>query len=169
MDDSEYIQRIIYVHAEADKLFKQFGLDTTDPPWTFKLNSNTRRVGVCKYGQRRIEFSQHFVEHNTEELIRDTLLHEITHALVGPNHGHGHVWQLKCLEIGAKPNRTCDASVKTTAKYNYVIRCNDCIEAGIKPKPEWYRYRLKRTMLRATCPHCNQQVKCYKINHSVVK
>lgn len=42
-------------------------------------------------------------------LIRDTILHEIAHALVGPNHCHDLVWKAKCLEIGATPRR-CGAS-----------------------------------------------------------
>lgn len=161
MDDSDYIQRIIFVHSEADKLFKQFGLTDTDPAWTFKLNSNHRRVGVCKHNERRIEFSQHFVENNTEELIRDTLLHEIAHALVGPSHGHGDVWRRKCVEIGARPERTCDSSVKSTAKPNYVIKCVPCIERG--RKATWYRFRLKQSMLQARCPHCNNKVTCYRV------
>ena len=41
-------------------------------------------------------------EHDPDE-VRDTILHEIAHALVGPGHGHDAVWKAKCVEVGAKP------------------------------------------------------------------
>src|SRR5262249_22972175 len=75
--------------------------------WEFGFNSNVRRAGVCFYPHNgepgRIELSVHFAAHNTDEEIRDTLLHEIAHALVGGGHGHDSVWKAKCREIGARP------------------------------------------------------------------
>lgn len=40
--------------------------------------------------------------------IRDTWLHEIAHALVGPDHGHDEVWRTKALAIGCDGKRTDD-------------------------------------------------------------
>jgi predicted SprT family Zn-dependent metalloprotease len=45
-------------------------------------------MGLCLYEPKAIELSLHFIERNAEDVIRDTLLHEIAHALVGPGHGH---------------------------------------------------------------------------------
>ena len=69
--------------------------------WSFAYNRRKRALGFCFYEPRRIELSIHFVEHNSLEAIRDTLLHEIAHALVGPGHGHDAVWKCQCLRIGA--------------------------------------------------------------------
>lgn len=99
--------------------------------WQFGFNRNVRRAGVCRYPTRtkpgRIELSRHFVEQNAEPEILDTILHEIAHALVGPEHGHDEVWKAKCREIGAKPER--------------------CYSGGVAmPKGRW----------RATCPSCSK-------------
>jgi predicted SprT family Zn-dependent metalloprotease len=73
--------------------------------WSFAFNRSKRQMGCCCYGPKVIELSRHFVERNDLDLIRDTLLHEIAHALVGPGHGHDAVWKAMCLRIGAKPER----------------------------------------------------------------
>jgi predicted SprT family Zn-dependent metalloprotease len=73
--------------------------------WSFRFNRHKQSMGYCRYGDRLIELSIYFVEHNDGVEIRDTLLHEIAHALVGPGHGHDRHWKQKCLEIGARPNR----------------------------------------------------------------
>src|SRR5262249_31162680 len=39
------------------------------------------------------------------ETIRDTLLHEIAHALAGRDAGHGPLWKAMCRRAGAKPER----------------------------------------------------------------
>lgn len=72
--------------------------------WRFKLNTNKRRLGVCKYTSRTIELSIYHVDRGSEDEVKDTILHEIAHAL-SPVRGHGPVWQKICQEIGAKPKR----------------------------------------------------------------
>jgi len=76
------------------------------PGWTFRFNRCKQALGLCVYQRRSIELSIYFVERdNPPEELRDTILHEIAHALVGPGHGHDRVWKRKCLEIGARPLR----------------------------------------------------------------
>src|SRR5581483_6001841 len=87
----------------ACRLLVQHGL----ADWNFCFNHRKIYMGVCRHSRKRIELSRHFVEVNSDELIRDVILHEIAHALVGPMHGHDDVWRQKCLEIGARPNREC--------------------------------------------------------------
>src|ERR1700722_17497176 len=91
-------QKAVRLRLEARRLMDLHGLKE----WEFGINSNVRRTGVCYYPRKtapgRIELSAHFVERNTEEEIRDTLLHEIAHAIVGPGHGHDAAWREKCVE-----------------------------------------------------------------------
>lgn len=35
---------------------------------------------------------------------KQVLLHEIAHALLGPDHGHDQVWKDKALQIGCRPD-----------------------------------------------------------------
>ena len=41
-----------------------------------------------------------------EEDIKDTVLHEIAHAIVGGIHHHDCVWKACCNKIGAEPTRS---------------------------------------------------------------
>ena len=40
---------------------------------------------------------------DNEEDIKDTVLHEIAHAIVGSQHHHDYVWKACCNKIGYKP------------------------------------------------------------------
>ena len=42
---------------------------------------------------------------NGPEEVRDTILHEVAHALVGPGHGHDTVWKATAAQVGARPQR----------------------------------------------------------------
>lgn len=92
--------------------------------WAFTFNRRKQALGLCVYGRRSIELSIHFVERdNPPEEIRDTILHEIAHALVGPGHGHDKVWKRKCIEIGARPQRCGQADMP---EGNWRARCGSC-------------------------------------------
>ncbi|HEY7425103.1 MAG TPA: SprT-like domain-containing protein [Gemmataceae bacterium] len=79
--------------------------------WNFGFNRRKRAMGLCRYAARTIELSIYLVDRNGAEEVRDTILHEIAHALVGSEHGHDAVWKRKCLEIGAKPERCGQADM----------------------------------------------------------
>jgi predicted SprT family Zn-dependent metalloprotease len=79
--------------------------------WAFGFNRRKRALGLCLHTQKRIELSIYFVDGNGEEEVRDTILHEIAHALVGPEHAHDSVWKAKAVEIGARPTRCGEAEM----------------------------------------------------------
>jgi predicted SprT family Zn-dependent metalloprotease len=91
--------------------------------WSFAFNRRKEAVGLCVFDRRTIELSIYFVERNPEEEIRDTILHEIAHALVGAQHGHDKVWQEKCSEIGARPERCGHADMP---KGRWQAQCGGC-------------------------------------------
>ena len=92
--------------------------------WTLRLGTAKRQNGSCFTHKKRITLSKNYISLNTEELVIDTILHEIAHALVGSNHGHDNVWKQKCIEIGARPVRTKDNIVSVVGKYDY--KCKKC-------------------------------------------
>ena len=51
--------------------------------WHFGWNRRKRALGLCRYQERRIELSAYFVRDNEAEIVRETILHEIAHALTG--------------------------------------------------------------------------------------
>ena len=147
--------RIIQVSIEGERLLKQFGL--RDAGWKFELSNRKQQIGTCSHYHKTIYVSKWWIENSTPEAITDTILHEIAHALVGPNNGHNNIWKQKAFEIGARPVRCGDASIhKTSAKPNYLIQCPKCLRT-------WKRYRLKKTTARAT--HCGVPVVVYRVKH----
>lgn len=108
-----------YASSIARKLMHQHGL--TD--WQFKFDGAKRRNGCCNHSKKIISLSRHYVRLNSEELVTDTILHEIAHALT-PGAKHGPEWKSMCAEIGARPQR-CKTNVAST-RPNYVAICAHC-------------------------------------------
>lgn len=130
-------ERAAAVRDLARRLMDEHGL--TD--WEFGLNTNVRRAGVCFYPRRggpgRIELSAHFVERNGDDEVRDTILHEVAHALVGPGHGHDAVWRAMCVRVGARPQRCYGAEIDMPAG-RWRAECPGCgqtFHRHRRPKP----------------------------------
>lgn len=96
------VQKIEGIDALATGLLKQFQLND----WTFCFDHGTRRAGCCNYRDRKISISFNLALNASDEEIRDTLLHEIAHALVGKKYNHNSVWRAKAKEIGCSGERT---------------------------------------------------------------
>lgn len=72
----------------------------------FELDGAKKRIGACHYTTVngvtlpvKITISKHFASILQMEEIRETMLHEIAHALT-PGAGHGARWAAKCRELG---------------------------------------------------------------------
>lgn len=91
--------------ALGRSLLRDHGLEH----WRVATDRAKTRAGVCRFGARTISLSAPLTRLHDESEVRDTLLHEIAHALVGPAHGHDDVWRRKAVEIGCSGQRTVDA------------------------------------------------------------
>ena len=123
----------------------------TDKGWTFSWDGSKKRFGLCSYGHRRIKMSRALTLVNDESEVRDTLLHEIAHALVGPGNGHGIVWKLKAQSIGARPVACYTSDHVKAVDAPYTFKCLDCGVVGTRfkmPRP-W----LLLTGRHRTCGH----------------
>ena len=112
------------INAEllANRLMTRHGLFAAG--WSFGFNRRKRSLGLCRYEQKRIELSIWFVAANDEAAVRDTVLHEIAHALAGPKAGHGPAWAAVCRRIGAAPTRTCNDAIMPHGPYQ--ATCPSC-------------------------------------------
>jgi predicted SprT family Zn-dependent metalloprotease len=112
------------VRQLAHDLMATHGLDG----WTFEFRKFKGRLGQCKQGRVPgtgvISLSEFYVLLNEEWMVRDTLLHEIAHALVGPRHGHGPLWKEKARELGCIP-RSCSKQARMPAG-RYQAMCRIC-------------------------------------------
>jgi predicted SprT family Zn-dependent metalloprotease len=88
--------------------------------WKFRFDRERRAFGTCSYQLKTIRLSLPLVELNPEDEVRDTILHEIAHALVGPGHNHDDIWKAKCRQIGARPEATYDAEDVRPVPLKYV-------------------------------------------------
>ena len=93
----------------------------------------------------------YFLRNSSSFDLNDTLLHEISHALVGPNQGHNNIWKKKALSIG------CTGKVYHSLNFSnpgWIKYCsNFCWEQKC--------YRRKQNLI---CKICRSEV-LYKKNY----
>jgi len=132
--------------ALARSIMNEHGLTT----WTFQFDRAKRRLGMCSHRTQTISLSAPLTRLNDEERIRNTILHEIAHALVGPGHKHDHVWRRQARAIGCD-GRTCvDTEEIVTAPTAWVGICPCCLtKVG--------RHRLTDKARRVACSACCKQ------------
>lgn len=113
----------------------------------FRFNRRLRYFGLCKSKAgvvTAIELSAPLVELNSEEQVRDTILHEIAHARAGHAAGHGIVWQVQARALGCNAERYCGAdTIMPQGKYQASCNCPDLTHS---------MFRAPRRSLR--CRHC---------------
>ena len=97
----------------AYQLFSQHGLEN----WSFRFDHAKSRAGMCDYSKKIISISRRYAKTASQSQIKNTLLHEIAHALVGHSHGHDGIWKSVALEIGCDGKR-CHNLVFSTPKWN---------------------------------------------------
>jgi predicted SprT family Zn-dependent metalloprotease len=127
----------------ALELMGQHGLLTKG--WQFMFDNAHKRFGCCRFTQKCISVSRHLAAINEAWIVRDTILHEIAHALAGFKHGHDDVWKRVATQIGCRPERCYSNDVVvTTAKYH--AHCPACNQL--------YR-RFKRPRFIQSCGRCS--------------
>lgn len=86
--------------ALARALMDDHGLDQ----WSFTFDRAKKRAGCTRFSTREISLSRHITELCSPSDVRQTILHEIAHALVGPSHNHDATWRAMCAKIGGTPS-----------------------------------------------------------------
>lgn len=156
-------------HHDAARLARALMNEHGLGHWSFQFDRSVRRFGVCNFGTQTIGLSQRLATLNEEARVRNTILHEIAHALVGPGHHHDAVWRRKALAIGcdgrtcvdsrtvALPEApwvgTCPACGKTTERHRLTkkgrtLACGRCCRGRYNPAFQlvWEKKRLTRTV-----------------------
>jgi SprT protein len=106
----------------ANQLLLEFNLTGR---WTFGFDRAVRRFGSCNYTKRRISLSKTLTLLNAEDVVHETLLHEIAHALAPRNAGHGPKWKAIAHAIGCNAER-CYGDEVVQPQRRYVGRCPTC-------------------------------------------
>ncbi len=131
----------------ADKLLDEHGL--IEKGWRFSFDRAKRRAGSCKFSKKEITIAKAYAEQQERMEIKNTILHEIAHALVGSQHGHSQIWRKKAKEIGCDASR-CHHIVFSKPKY--VLTCyNRCFEVS--------RHRVNQSFMQSKiCSKCNSNL-----------
>jgi predicted SprT family Zn-dependent metalloprotease len=115
--------------------------------WTFRFDHARRRFGSCRCRAKVITLSRPLTILNGTDQVRDTILHEIAHALT-PGDGHGPKWRAACLRIGAAPKR-CYTDTEVTSPprkpARYRFGCPPCA---------WWVDRRRLTRRKYICAKC---------------
>ena len=131
------------IRTKAGRLLAYHGL--AERGWIFQFDRAKKRAGCCHFSKKRISLSQSFCKVAPEEEIVNTLLHEISHALVGPGHNHDYTWRKKAKEIG------CDGKVTHKIHFSEARYLLGCIQGCW----EISRHRLNRKWLKSRrCAKC---------------
>lgn len=127
----------------ARLVMQSFGLSD----WYFGFDGARRRLGCCNYRELRITLSRYFVARNGPAEIRETLLHEVAHALVGPGHGHGPIWKAMARRVGARPTR-CGKADMPQGKWR--AACPGCSKS-------FHRHKRPKRLTGWHCRACGSE------------
>lgn len=127
--------------AIAEALMQQHGLDG----WSFQFDSAQKRAGACAFNTKVISLSRLYCVKASDAQVRDTVLHEIAHALAGPGHNHDATWKRIARSIGCSADR-CHTVDFAPAKY--IASCSRC---------GWHQKKNRR-LRGGVCKSCRQPV-----------
>ena len=111
--------------------------------WDLAFDRARRRAGQTDHARRRITLSRHLMSLYDEAQVRETILHEIAHARVGPRHGHDAVWAAEATRLGATGHRLIDAQAPRL-RGRWVGRCPAGHEVD----------RMRRPTSPVSCSRC---------------
>jgi len=115
--------------------------------WQFAFDLAPVRGGICRHTTKQITLSVTYGLKAHKEDIVDESLHEIAHAIGGPNHGHDETWKAAARQIGWTAKR-CHQVDHTPPRWRGQCMCGQ----------KWKRQRLSRLARTGQCPKCNSNI-----------
>ena len=106
--------------------------------WSFDWSQAKTMLGKCSHRKRVIYLSEPITRSNDEARVKDTILHEIAHALVGHGHGHNHIWRAKAISIGCSGSRCGAIKPSAELRHRYTAVCPNC-----EHEYKYHRYNSK--------------------------
>jgi len=131
----------------ARQLFARYDLKN----WQFKFDRARTRFGCCNFNKKTISLSRVLTELNSPVQVKDVLLHEIAHALVGKNHAHDKVWKAEALAIGCQPKRCFQKNEIEMPRTKFVAVCPNC-----RAEFPTFRRHKKKVACRDCCQKFNR-------------
>lgn len=156
--------KLVRVQARALQLMAEWNLHS--PEWGFAWNRRKRAMGRCVFPiagvtPGSIQLSEGFVlGNNSEDLIVDTILHEIAHGLAGSTAGHGLLWKEWCRRVGANPERIGVGAEMPAGPWKAICRnCGTVYSLFRRPK------HLGLPVYFCSVPACGKRVQQLDFRH----
>lgn len=90
------LKRLQDVENIARSTLQQYGCENTK----YSIAIFSRGMRACASASGQIKLDLNYALRGNMDDIRNTILHEVAHILVGPRHGHRRIWQEKAKEMG---------------------------------------------------------------------
>jgi len=126
--------------------------------WHVRLTMDATKpfLGLCSYKDKCIILNAHHIDLHPAEEVKDTILHEIAHALT-PGHGHNSVWANKARELGCTNTLPC-------SHLSFSPEILDAIRSGAELKIEFEEQVIRTpkyqvTRLQDKCESCGKVAK----------
>lgn len=97
--------------------------------WVLKLSHQRRHLGYCKPMRKTISVSLLYMERNPFHIMKDTLLHEIAHAIhfrESGKMGHNNGWKEVAQRVGCAPVRCASLEGLRVPEGKYSGVCRSC-------------------------------------------
>jgi predicted SprT family Zn-dependent metalloprotease len=126
-------------------------VNLTTKGWKVRFNNRKRAFGLCKSRQKVIELSAFLLPLCTAEQIKDTVLHEIAHAIDNEQRGysnHDYVWKNIARSIGCTGYRvkTLSKEAREQISYKWEAHCENCgMIGGYQKRPKYLTGAKHRT------------------------
>lgn len=121
----------------------------------FKFNNKRDAFGnmlIVGGIARELQLSRRLLPYMTEEQVRDTILHEIAHAITGTPY-HDEEWRQACIEVGANPeisDSLPNERQMLEETSTWFLTCEQC-------GAEWFRDRLSPNK-QYLCGKCHETI-----------
>ena len=89
------------IEAQVELMLKEHGL--SEKGWSYSPTSDKRRIGVCNYSSKTIGISEPLSTCVGLDEVKQAIIHEVAHALVGSEVGHGKLWKETVEALGGVP------------------------------------------------------------------
>lgn len=123
-------------HNKALELGKELLTKHNLTAWQVKIKYSTSVLALCDYAKQTIYLTPKLLNWTNDEKIKDAILHEIAHALVGYGHAHDEVWTNMFTSIGGTGDARMSIHTEeltapklTGAKIEFV--CPTCGKRGV--------------------------------------
>lgn len=112
-EQSKRIEQLeLRFHSLLEKAENLFNVELSEVELYFNLTGRTALGQACKYGSNLyIRLNIQAVRHYYEQLLEDTLPHEVAHIVQyakGTKGGHRADWKNYCAELGGNPSRIAE-------------------------------------------------------------